>query len=230
MVRGRSRTVGRGWCGALGSAGGSQTCPPALGAHHHPETVVGAGPRWSLCLLLDHSCPGKSFVLVMGVPDTASRCARSWRGGPNRQLPPVAHGASMALPSVIPDILQERGWKAGLRQVDLNQRAASRGENVCAGCRAVPARSHGGICHPRPTQPWVSPWCKAATHLGLPRRALFFAPAILSGQILGTFCVRLCPEHRVVWSRLCRKTRCVPRACTDQPSAYEQQFRGLGKR
>lgn len=51
-----------------------------------------------------------------------------------------------------------------------------------------------------------------------------FALAILPRQILGTFCVHLCPEPIAVWSRLCRKTRCVPRARLDQPSAYEQQF------
>lgn len=163
----------------LSGAQAGHTPAPLLGAQDHLETVVAAGPRCSLCLLLDHSCPRKSFVPVMRVPDTASRCAQSWQGVSKQAAAP--HGArcfnGAALLSVIPDILQEREWKARLWQVGLEPAwSVERGKCLCLhwmpGCPCKVTRWDD--------EPWVSPWCKTATDLGLPRRALFFALAILA--------------------------------------------------
>lgn len=69
----------------------------------------------------------------------------------------------------------------------------------CLGLDWVP----GCPCEVTPwdDEPWVSPWCMAATCQDLPRHAFYCAPAALSRKILGTFCVHLCAEHIAVWSR-----------------------------
>lgn len=143
MVSGRSCTIHHGWRGALESARGSHTCLPALGAQDPLETVVRAGPICTLCLLLDHHCPSKSFVPMVGVPNTAW----SWQGVFRQAAAPTAHGASTALLCPLLFLTSSKGrdgtWDFG----KLNQSGASGEENVFiyTGCQAVPARAHGGM-------------------------------------------------------------------------------------